>query len=312
MLFKEKLFLSNIDSVKELSNDETKKRILIALVFGSGIILSPNILLDNKGILDILKQKNVIKFLNEEGHNQFQIRGFNIEDFNSFLGYFDSLPNSYKISSLSGKEKGKLTSIELKLIKQKLKELDDIIKTINPVYQNAEIATNSLSLKIKQKLSESYFDNNEEYKKFLFLSKELVSRSDWYKFIYNYFEDNHFKIESIKREIIDPSYNSLFIKDNECFIQDNIKYLDNIPEKILSSGVTYKSLRDEIELIEYALDIFEVVSTLGTTKAFNALTDRAIDYIEDKIVDSSSSYFSRRNWFGLYPILRKKMGIEIK
>ena len=226
MLFKEKLFLSNIDSVKELSNDETKKRILIALVFGNGIILSPNILLDNSGILDILKQKNVIKFLNEEGHNQFEIRGFNIENVGSFLDYFDSLPSTYKVSSFHGKEKGKLTSEELKAIKHKLTELDIIMKNISPLYRNAEIATDSLSTKIKQKLSKSYFNNNDKkYLEFLFLSEKLVSRSDWYEFVTNYFKDDHFKIESIKREIIDPSYNSLFVKDNECFIQDNIKYL---------------------------------------------------------------------------------------
>ena len=57
MLFKEKMYLSNCDSVRELSNEETRKRLLIGLVFGSGIILSPNILFDSQGISKVLKQK---------------------------------------------------------------------------------------------------------------------------------------------------------------------------------------------------------------------------------------------------------------
>ena len=50
MLFKEKMYLSNCDSVRELSIEETRKRLLIGLVFGNGIILSPNILFDNQGV----------------------------------------------------------------------------------------------------------------------------------------------------------------------------------------------------------------------------------------------------------------------
>ena len=312
MLFKEKLFLSNCDSVKELQIDEVKKRVLIGLVFGNGLILSPNILLDNVGLFEILEQRNVIKFLNEEGSKQFIIRGFNIENVNSFLDYFDNLPNTYKISSMYGKEKGKLSSNELSLIKNQLKNLDRKISDINPIYENAEIASDSLSLKVKEKLTKEYFDYEEEYLQFLFLSKDLVSRSEWYQFIQDFFTDNNHKVLTLKREVIDPSYNALFIKKNECFIQDDIKYLSNVPQKILSAGMTFKSLREEIELVEYAVDLFEVVSSFGTNKIFEAITDKAFEYIEDNLVDSSSSYFSRKNWFGLYPKLRTKMGIEIK
>ena len=83
MLFKEKMYLSNCDSVRGLSNDEIRKRFLIGLVFGNGVILSPNILFDTKGLNQVLEQKNVIKFLNEEGYGNFIIRGMNIENINS-------------------------------------------------------------------------------------------------------------------------------------------------------------------------------------------------------------------------------------
>jgi len=45
---------------------------------------------------------------------------------------------------------------------------------------------------------------------------------------------------------------------------------------------------------------------------FKILTDEALGYIEDKTKKTSVSFLSRKNWFGLYPILSKKMGLEIK
>ena len=56
---KEKIFLSNCDSIKKSSSDEVRKRILIGIVFGNGIILSPNILLENNGLLYFLMKKDL-------------------------------------------------------------------------------------------------------------------------------------------------------------------------------------------------------------------------------------------------------------
>lgn len=312
MLFKEKMYLSNCDSVRELSNEETRKRLLVGLLFGSGIILSPNILFDSQGVSEVLKQKNVIKFLNEEGSGNFIIRGMNIKNINSFYDYFDKLPNSYKVSSLNGKEKGHLSKDELKNIHNNIQILDKIINEVNPVYENATILKDSLSKEIKKRISIQYFKDIEEFKIFLFKSQNLVSRSEWYQFTNEFFKKDAFKIISIKTEIIDPSYNSLFVNSKESFIQDNIKILDKIPERILSSGVTFNALRNEIELIEYPIKAFEIITTLGTTEIFKILTDEALGYIEDKTKETSISFLSRKNWFGLYPILSKKMGLEIK
>ncbi|MGJ0353446.1 hypothetical protein NG783_09125 [Aliarcobacter cryaerophilus] len=312
MLFKEKMYLSNCDSVRGLSNDEIRKRFLIGLVFGNGVILSPNILFDTKGLNQVLEQKNVIKFLNEEGYGNFIIRGMNIENINSFADYFEKLPSNYKISNLNGIEKGELTRSQLQYIGNNIKYIDKIIQNIKPVYQNALIQKDSLSKEIFKRISIDYFDDDEKFNKFLLESEKLVSRSEWYTFLNIFLKGNETKINSIKSEIIDPAYNSLFINNSESFIQDNIKVLDKIPEKILSGMVTINSLKNEIELIEYPLKAFEIVTTIGTTELFKIITDEALSYIEDKATEKGISFLSRKNWFGLYPILKNKLGLEIK
>lgn len=312
MLFKEKMYLSNCDSVRELSNEEIRKRVLIGLVFGNGIILSPNILFDTKGITQVLEKKNVIKFLNEEGMGNFIIRGMNIKDISSFSNYFEKLPNNYKISSLNGKEKSQISKIELKELLENIKKIDYIIQKINPVFENATIFENSLNDEIKKRICNKYFDNEEEYIKFLLNSSKLVSRSAWYEFTNEFFKNDLKKINPLKIEIIDPAYNSLFVNPNESFIQDNIQMLDKIPEKILSGLVTINSLKNELELIEYPVKAFEIITSLGSTELFKIITDEALGYIEDKATEKGMSFLSRKNWFGLYPKLSKKMGIEIK
>lgn len=312
MLFKEKMYLSNCDSVRGLSNDEIRKRFLIGLVFGNGVILSPNILFDTKGLNQVLEQKNVIKFLNEEGYGNFIIRGMNIENINSFADYFEKLPSNYKISNLNGIEKGELTRSQLQYIENNIKYIDKIIQNIKPVYQNALIQKDSLSKEIFKRISIDYFDDDEKFNKFLLESEKLVSRSEWYTFLNIFLKGNETKINSIKSEIIDPAYNSLFINNSESFIQDNINVLDKIPEKILSGMVTINSLKNEIELIEYPLKAFEIVTTIGTTELFKIITDEALSYIEDKATGKGISFLSRKNWFGLYPILQNKLGLEIK
>ncbi len=312
MLFKEKMYLSNCDSVRGLSNDEIRKRFLIGLVFGNGVILSPNILFDTKGLNQVLEQKNVIKFLNEEGYGNFIIRGMNIENINSFADYFEKLPSNYKISNLNGIEKGELTRSQLQYIGNNIKYIDKIIQNIKPVYQNALIQKDSLSKEIFKRISIDYFDDDEKFNKFLLESEKLVSRSEWYTFLNIFLKGNKTKINSIKSEIIDPAYNSLFINNSESFIQDNINVLDKIPEKILSGIVTINSLKNEIELIEYPLKAFEIVTTVGTTELFKIITDEALSYIEDKATEKGISFLSRKNWFGLYPILQNKLGLEIK
>jgi len=311
LLFKEKILLSNCDSVKQHSQDEIRKRLLVGLVFGNGVVLSPNILFDNYGIQSVLSQKNVIKFLNEEGLGEFIVRGFNIGNIKSASEYFEKLPNSYAISSLKGKLKGDLTVSELNSMNQKIVILDEIIKKINPTFENASIKQDSLANEIRTRISSSYFKSDEEFSKFLDYTKKLSSRSEWYSYVETN-QRNQFNSNTLKQEIIDPAYNSLFVNNGEGFVQDNIETLLHVPEKILSAGVSYKSIRKEIELIDYPIKAFEIISSLGSTELLKIITDEALGYIEDKTKDTGLSFFSRKNWFGLYPVLRNKMGVEIK
>src|SRR5690554_6959094 len=76
MLFKEKLLLSNCDSVRALDGNELRKRFLTGLAFADGVVLSPNALIDNTGIAEVISQSNVTKYLNEEGQGKLVIRGF--------------------------------------------------------------------------------------------------------------------------------------------------------------------------------------------------------------------------------------------
>lgn len=76
MLFKEKLLLSNCDSVRQLELEKIRQRFLTSLAFGDGVVLTPNTIFDNENIDLLIERKNVHKYLNEEGKGKFVVRGF--------------------------------------------------------------------------------------------------------------------------------------------------------------------------------------------------------------------------------------------
>lgn len=311
MLFKERLFLSNCDSVKILSDDELRKRVLIGLTFGNGVIFSPNILLENESVVNVLSQRNVIKFLNEEGLGHLVIRGFNLQNIMSMSEYFDCLPSTYKISSLGGISKKDLTPSMYRAIRDRFNRLDRVLFQVNPIYENAQIESKSLTQEVNKRITSQYFNDNVHFKLFIEYGEKLRSRSEWYAHIAS-FSLSEIQKKTIKTEIIDPAYNSLFINKSEAFFQDNINILEKVPEIILDGGVLFKSLRREIELIQYPIKAFEWITSLGATDLIKLVTDEAISYIEDKILEKADSQFTRKNWFGLYPKLTHKIGLEIK
>lgn len=312
MLLKERLFLSNCDSVRTLTNDELRKRILIGLTFGEGVILSPNMLLENPAIIDVLRQRNVVKFLNEEGLGSLTVRGLNVQALSSMSDYFDRLPGHFRISSLAGIQKQDLTPEQLDALRVYLRRLDAALIEVQPSFENAQIVEDSLSSEIQRRLSPGYFAHTDAYERFVENGRGLQSRSEWYRYLDEMFASDASVKEAIRNEIVDPSYNSLFIHPEEGFFQDNIKVLEKVPEIILDSGVVFKSLRREIELIEYPIKAFEWITSWGTTDLLKMVTEKAADYIEDKLVDKGMSHMSRKNWYGLYPVLTRKIGLEIK
>src|SRR5690606_40867203 len=94
MLFKEKLLLSNCDSVRALDGNELRKRFLTGLAFADGVVLSPNALIDNTGIAEVISQSNVTKYLNEEGQGKLVIRGFGMDGYTDVRDYYHALPDS--------------------------------------------------------------------------------------------------------------------------------------------------------------------------------------------------------------------------
>lgn len=88
MLFKEKLLLSNCDSVRALDGNELRKRFLTGLAFADGVVLSPNALIDNAGIAAVISQSNVTKYLNEEGQGKLVIRGFGMDGYTDVRDYY--------------------------------------------------------------------------------------------------------------------------------------------------------------------------------------------------------------------------------
>lgn len=319
MLFKEKLLLSNCDSVRMLNPEEIRKRFLTGLIFADGVILAPNALIDNTGIHALISQKNVLKYLNEEGLGKFIVRGININDDLRLVDYFSALPGDYIVSSLPGHpRKSNLTRDQRDNILKRLDLTQNALDQINPVFEDARISPESLKDEIEKRIASgdvvgSYFDSEEEMILFIDQSKSIVSRSQWYDFSDKYF-DTKSRIGSpvFKSEIIDPSYNSLFAVSGEGFMHDNIKIIHNVPEILLDSGVALRSLRREIQYIQYPIKAFEIISSLGAGELLKFITDEALGYIEDKLHDKGIKYMSRRNWFGMYDVIKNKIGLEIK
>ncbi len=319
MLFKEKLLLSNCDSVRQLGSAELKKRFLTGLTFADGVVLTPNTLLDNSDFHSLITKKNVVKYLNEEGAGKFIVRGFNLGEEMCLTEYFEKLPNDYIISSLpNSPKKSQINDAQRDLILTRLDATQQALEKISPKVESIDILRGSLQSEVFNRISDdavigSFFESDGERILFKNLAKDVISRSQWHILSEQFFgrksliESNRFK-----SEIIDPAYNSLFAVEGEGFLQDNIKVINNIPEIILDSGVVFKSLRNEIKYIEYPIKAFELISSLGVNELVKFLTDEALSYIEDKLQDRGERYLSRKNWFGMYDLMKNKIGLEIK
>lgn len=319
MLFKEKLLLSNCDSVKGFSTDQLKKRFLTGMAFGDGVVLSPNMLIDNVGFDSLLGRRNVVKYLNEEGHGKLVLRGLSLTEGMSLMDYYEALPGSFIFSSVDGKPtKASLNKSQERELVQRIQTTHLALEQLGYVFEKLDLTKDSLSNEIKERLDDEdclglFFEDDGERGQFLALAKDKVSRSDWYGFADAYFDnDSGLLSEQFKAEVVDPAYNSLFAMTGEGFLQDNIKYISGVPEILLDASVSYKALRNELQLFEYSFKAFEIISTFGTTELYKFLTDQALDFIEGKVSDQGKDYFSRKNWFGMYNKLRTTIGLEIK
>ncbi|WP_032094859.1 MULTISPECIES: hypothetical protein [unclassified Alteromonas] len=335
MLFKEKLLLSNCDSVRQLELGKIRQRFLTSLAFGDGVVLTPNTIFDNENIDSLIGRKNVHKYLNEEGKGKFVVRGFDVRPGFSLVSYFERLAPDYILSSLPASPR--LADISQKQRDELLYRCENIqaaLDSIEPPYENIQVNENALKNEIfslinnddilvdNNALKDStqnqtvqktgFFSNGDERAQFKEKAKGIVSRSQWYAFCDSYFHSDLTIASKFKLEVIDPSYNSLFVFKGEAFLQDNMGFMNNIPNIILDSSVAFKAIRNELKLIEYPIKAFELISSFGAGEIAKFLTDEAVSYIEDKFEDSGKQYLSRKNWFGMYNRLTKKVGLEIK
>ena len=319
MLFKEKLLLSNCDSVRALEGSELRKRFLTGLVFADGVVLSPNALIDNLQVAEVLGQSNVIQYLNEEGSGKLVIRGFGLAQYADLAEYYDALPGNFILSSIPGAPcKEGLDRFQRRHMQERITRLQQALQQVQPVLENLSLPQASLRDEVFSRLRERtainhFFENDGDYNLFLLGADQVISRSEWYAYASRFFTNRGLDVFArLRAEVIDPAYNSLFAVTNEGFLQDDIRYLTGIPEIILDTSIGFKTLRKEIALIQYPLNVFEFISSFGSGEIIRYLTDEAISYMEDKMVDSGKSYMSRKNWFGMYPRMRRFMGLEIK
>ena len=322
MLLKEKVFLSNCDSVRALPAVELHKRFLLGLTMASGVVVSPNTLLDNREVTALLQRRNVLKYLNEEGAGQFVLRGFNFDEGVSLADYFDALPDDYIVSSVDGSpQKCQLSQVQAQALLARLRETERALSALKPVYKPIAVQPNSLQLAITERLQDPavlghFFTSDGERELFMLRTDGLNSRSKWYQFSQAFFANStRFGVDASARfrlEVIDPAYHSLFVDSGDGFLQDQIKHLSGLPEGFLDAGLTFKSLRRELALLGVPYKLFQVISSLGSSTLLDFLAQEALDYIEDKATDKGYDFATRKNWFGLYPKMRRYIGLEVK
>jgi len=268
-------------------------------------------LIDNKQIYEAFNDKQIIKYLKEEGYKKAVVRGNNIHDSQSLIDYYETLPGNFIISSLQGSpKKSELSQDQKRELVTRIKKVNGILTDISAPKETIKLTKDSLSKVLTERIAEiKYLDDGTR----AHLANDLsntVSRSDAYAIIDGMLSKNI--AERLKLELVDPSYNSLFVKTAEAFVQDRIRVLDDIPKQFLQAGITVRALRKKIELAQFMFEIAIFIKSMGSEKVVEILTDKAIDYVEHKLQEKGLEMISRKNWFGLYTILAKKMGVEFK
>ncbi|RUO35416.1 hypothetical protein [Aliidiomarina sanyensis] len=322
MLLKEKVFLSNCDSVRALPSEELQKRFLLGLTLASGVVVSPNTILDNRDIGDILLKQNVRKYLNEEGAGRLVLRGYNLEPGLTLGDYFEALPGGYIVSSLHGApRKDQLTQVQAQELIARLRATQAALMELKPTYERVALSPTSLQSAVTERLDDEdvlnhFFKSDGERQLFMLKANDVVSRSEWYQFTSAYFDDNvRFPPDTAARfrmEVIDPAYHSLFVTSGEGFLQDRIRHLTQIPSGFLDAGLSVKSLQRELSLLAIPYKLFQFVSAWGAGELLRFFIESGVELAETQATSRGYDFATRKNWFGLYPKMRNYIGLEVK
>lgn len=314
MLFKEPMFLANCDTVRQLPAAEIEKRFLLGVTFAQGVIVTPSLLLDNRGFAEVLKRPNLHRWYSEEGFGTLTIRSPTAAGASSMLDFFESLPASYRLARCGGKQKNDLTTDERQALVADLQFLDKRLCDFKPKRHVlsltpdalTKVLTNSSTFAAWRTESNKTSDHMDAL---LARSEDLTSRSAWYHAVEHEIGAD---AQRFKTEVVDSAYHGLFVVAGEAFAADRIPVLEKIPPRLLDAGLMIRSLRQEKEFLDYAIKGFDLITAFGAGEIAKFLVDEAMSYVEEKAQDTSLGWFTRRNWFGLYPKLVSRMGVEIK
>lgn len=295
---------------------------------GVRVVLSPNLLLDNPAIISMLASPAVQRWLKSDQHDEskLMIRGFNLEKGLSLVDYFADLKDSYVISQLGGVHKSDLTGEQLSRIQRHLEKADTILRSYEPSIASLPKRPGALTEQIRSRLAVStdltLTTEIEEpeaqriaHQQVLALVEQgglpLGSRSEWYRAL-GQLELSTEQRDQFRLEVVDASYNALFVDTGEAFVMDRMVGLSRLPQWLLQTGVSITSRREEIRTLKAGYELFNLITTLGSEEIIKVVADKALEYAEDKAKERGISWCERRNWFGLYPKLTRVMGVELK
>ena len=309
MIIKEPLYLSNCDSVRAMPREELRKRVLVGAAFANGIVVSPNLLIDNAEIAETLGLPSLSGWFTGEG--ALLVRGMFEGDRICLVDYFNALPGGHVFSRFDGRSKDTLTDAERDTLLRDLDRLDRMLDNFSARFCPIPRDPKSLSREITKRLArepdaKALLDDAGA----LPADGTLVSRSEWYGHVDAALPDT-VQRDRVKTCVIDTSYNALFVVRGEAFAMDRMPVLDCLPGALLDAAVEIRSYRKEIDNIYTAARVLSFAYTAGIDGMAAALSDIALDALEDKAKELGKTWLDRRNWFGLYPHLTRRIGVEV-
>lgn len=322
MILKEKLFLANCDSVRRLSEQEVRARFMAGVLFADGVVLSPNLLMDNPSIISLLSSDAVQRWFKSDRHNESKlvIRGFNLGSELSLAEYFTALDDNYVVSQLGGVAKKDLTSEQWNHMMKALKKADETLSSYQPAVVALPKQPGALTEHIHSRLKSPSALAAAERQRHVHLHTlalaeqgglPLGSSSDWYAAL-GTLAVPATQRDQFRLEVVDACYNGLFVAPGEAFVMDRIAGLSRFPPWLLESGIAIGSRRETLAALKTGYDLFSFISTLGSEELAKLLAEKALEYVEEKAREQGVSWCARRNWFGLYPTLTQLMGVELK
>lgn len=320
MLVRSALYLANCDSVRRLSSEEISKRLTWGLVFAEKIVLTPNILIDNPNMDACLQRGIVGKYLManpglvvlRHNYSQKQL---------SVLGHFREVPEDYIVSHVSTdgtavKKKRDLTPSQLEAIETRLARIDAFLENIQAQHERIVLVPGALSVEIAGRV-QGYKDAtmpdgiSEEFLARLVGRAGLSSRSDWYRHIGEEFANDADTARVLRVELVDPAYNSLFIRSGEAFASDDIRRL-KLPA-LLTTVLVARVYNRPIEVAREAIRMAQFVHSGGLSGLLGWAKEYGTEYFAEAMVEKTRAGLEGiSTWARMERGVAKWIGVEIK